>query len=184
MERNKIAVLMESDFYEPEIRYYRTYFESEGFEVHFLTRLWGQPELVFHGHEEREPFVCKESFEALDEASLTAYAAVIVPAGYVADRLRYTEEIDKLPPACVFLQRVFSDACIVKGIICHGAWLCAPTPHLVRGRRMVVHNNLLGDAKLMGIRYADENVVVDGDLVSARSGAEHAAFAEKIRSLL
>lgn len=180
MQRNKVGVLMESDFYEPEIRHYQACFAPAGLEVHFLTRLWGQEALTFYGHEEREPFVCRESFEHLDDAALASYAAVIVPAGIVADRLRYTEDIEKLPPACVFLQRVFADPAVVKGVICHGAWLCAPVPELVRGRRMVVHNNLLGDAKLMGVQYVNEDVVVDGDLVSARTGGDHVAFVDAI----
>lgn len=180
MKKTKIAVLMESDFYEPEIAYYQSCFAEAGLEVHFLTRLWGQSELTFYGHEERIPFNCRESFEMINEADFNEYAAVIVPAGFVADRLRYTEDVEKLPPACAFLERAFNNQEIMKGIICHGAWLCAPIPHVVRGRKMVVHNNLLGDAKLMGIDYVNQDVVVDGDLVSARTGNDHVAFAVKL----
>ena len=39
----KVAVLIESDFYEKEIFYYEHRFPEEGMEVHFLSRLWGQP---------------------------------------------------------------------------------------------------------------------------------------------
>ena len=179
--RNKIGVLIESDFYEPEIEYYSKCFKLAGLEVHFLTRLWGNAELTFKGHEERKIFKCNESFE---NVNLKEYAAVIIPAGYVSDRLRYTEDINKLPPACEFLKKCFADKNIVKGIICHGAWLMSPIAELVKGRRMVVHNNLLGDAKLMGINYVDEDVVVDGDLVSARTGGEHVAFAQRIIALI
>jgi protease I len=179
--RNKVGVLIESDFYEPEIEYYSKCFDAAGLEVHFLTRLWGNAELTFEGHEERKTFKCKESFE---NVNLKEYAAVIIPAGYVADRLRYTEDINKLPPACEFLKKCFADKKIIKGIICHGAWLMAPIAELLKGRRMVVHNNLLGDAKLMNINYVDEDVVVDGDLVSARTGGEHVAFAQRIISLI
>ena len=179
--RNKIGVLIESDFYEPEIDYYSKCFKLAGLEVHFLTRLWGNAELTFKGHEERKVFKCNESFE---NVNLKEYAAVIIPAGYVSDRLRYTEDINKLPPACEFLKKCFADKNIVKGIICHGAWLMSPISELVKGRRMVVHNNLLGDAKLMGIDYVDEDVVVDGDLVSARTGGEHIAFAQRIIALI
>ncbi|MBQ6976269.1 MAG: DJ-1/PfpI family protein, partial [Selenomonadaceae bacterium] len=73
---------------------------------------------------------------------------------------------------------------MIKGIICHGAWLMSPISELVRGRKMVVHNNLLGDAKNMGIDYVDEDVVVDGDLVSARTGGEHVSFAQRIITLI
>jgi putative intracellular protease/amidase len=98
--------------------------------------------------------------------------------------LRYTEDINKLPPACEFLKKCFADKKIIKGIICHGAWLMAPISNLVKGRKMVVHNNLRSDAKLMGINYVDEDVVVDGDLVSARTGGDHVAFAQKIIGLI
>ena len=63
-------------------------------------------------------------------------------------------------------------------------WLLAPMPELVKGRRAVVHNNLLGDAKNMGIEYVDEDVVVDGDLVTARTGGHCHLFARKIIDLL
>jgi protease I len=36
----------------------------------------------------------------------------------------------------------------------------------------------------MGIDYVDADVVADGDLVSARTGGEHQAFAQKIIALL
>lgn len=180
----KIAVLMEGDFYEPEIFYYQHRFAEEGAETHFLSRLWGQPSLVFQGHEWRVPFEVRESFEGMDDETLRSYSAVIVPAGMVADRLRYTEDIHKLPPAVEFLKRAFAEKRILKGIICHGLWLVAPTPELVRGRRLVTHNNLLGDAKNMGAIHVDEDVVVDDDLVTARTGGHHHLFARKIIDLL
>ncbi|MCX4748318.1 DJ-1/PfpI family protein [Kitasatospora sp. NBC_01287] len=171
---------MESDFYEPEILYYQRRFAEEGAEAHFLTRLWGNERIVFRGHEHRMPFEVAESFEDLDEYALKEYAAVIVPSGIVADRLRYTERVDQLPPAATLLRRAFADPAIVKGIICHGMWLAAPIPQVIRGRRAVVHNNLLGDLNNMGGIYVDEDVVVDEDLVTARTGNHCHVFARTI----
>jgi protease I len=181
---HKIAVLIESDYYEPEIFYYQHRFAEEGVELHFLTRLWGQPSITFQGHEFRAPFECRESFESLDDSQLSDFSAVIVPSGMVSDRLRYTEDITQLPPATAFLQRAFADPSVLKGIICHGMWLVAPTPELIKGRRVVVHNNLHGDAINMGAIYVDEDVVVDGDLVTARTGAHCHLFAQKIIEIL
>ena len=182
----KVAVLIEGDFYENEIFYYMHRFQEEGIELHFLSRLWGQPSLTFLGHEYRAPLTCTQSFEDIDDATLRSYDAIIVPSGMVADRLRYTEDIHKLPPATAFLKRAFAEPNVIKGIICHGMWLVAPTPELVRGHRVVVHNNLLGDARNMGAVYVDEDVVVDGDLVTARTGAHCHLLArtiiEKIRA--
>lgn len=182
--KNKIGILIESDYYENEIFYYQFRFKEAGYEVHFLSRLWGNPGITFQGHEFRAPFYCSESFENISDEALNEYAAIIVPAGMVSDRLRYTEDVKKLPPACDFLKRVFKHKDIVKGIICHGLWLMSPISELVKGRRMTVHNNLLGDANNYGVKYVDEDVVVDGDLVSARTGGHCYLLAQEILKIL
>jgi protease I len=184
LDGKKIAVLIEADYYEPEIWYYQRRFPEEGAEVHFLTRLWGQERLTFTGHEWKVPLEVDRSFEDMDDETLRSYDAVIVPSGMVADRLRYTEDVAELPPATAFLKRAFAEPGILKGIICHGMWLVAPAPELVRGRPVVVHNNLHGDAVNMGAIYTDEDVVVHGDLVTARSGGHCHLFARRIIELL
>ena len=180
LQGKKIAVLLESDFYEKEIFYYEHRFPEEGAELHFLSRMWGQPSITFKGHEEHYPFECHESFENMDDATLRSYSAIIVPSGIVSDRLRYVEDPAQIPPATQFLKRAFAEKSIVKGIICHGMWLVAPAPELVRGRKVVVHNNLIGDAKAYGAIYTDQDVVVDGDLVTGRTGGHCHMFARKI----
>ena len=180
LTRKKIAVLIESDYYEPEIAYYQHRFAEEDAELHLMSRLWGQPSLTFYGHEYKAPLRCEESFEAVSDEQLHEFDAVIVPSGMVSDRLRYTEDVAKLPPATEFLQRAFADASIIKGITCHGLWLVASAPELVRGRAVTGHNNLFGDIRNMGAIYTDQDVVVDGDLVTGRSGPLCHLFARKI----
>jgi protease I len=170
LQGKKIGILIEGDYYEPEIWYYQHRFAEEGAEVHFLTRLWGQPSLQFKGHEFRAPFDCNESFEDLDDAALKGFAAIIIPSGMVSDRLRYTDDPAKIPPATAFMQRAFAQPGVIKGIICHGMWLLAPAPELVKDRRVVVHNNLIGDARAYGADYVDQDLVEDGDLITARTG--------------
>jgi protease I len=180
----KVAVLIESDYYEPEIGYYQHRFQEEGAQLHFLSRLWGQPSLTFLGHEYRAPFQCSESFEGMSDDELRSFDAVIVPSGMVSDRLRYTEDVARLPPATEFLKRAFAEPGILKGIICHGMWLVAPAPELVRGRPVVAHNNLVGDVHNMGAIYTDRDVVVDGDLVTGRAGPLCHLFARQIIDIL
>lgn len=184
LQGKKIGILMESDFYEKEIFYYEHRFAEEGADLHFLTRLWGQPQLTFTGHEYKAPFECHESFENMDDAMLRSYDAIIVPSAIVSDRLRYTEDINKLSPASELLKRAFAEKHILKGIICHGMWLVASTPELVRGRKVVAHNNLIGDVRNMGAIYTDRDVVIDGDLVTGRSGGVCHHFARTIINML
>jgi protease I len=184
LKGKKIGILMESDFAEYEIFYYQHRFPEEGAEVHFVTRMWGQPSLTFQGHEWKVPFEVHESFEQLSDQELASYAAIIVPGGMVADRLRFTEDPNQLPPATAFLQRAFANKQIVKGINCHGMWLLSLIPETVRGRRVVSHVNLLGDVRNMGAAYTDQDVVVDGDLVTGRSAGHCGPFAHQIIELL
>lgn len=176
----RIAILAESDFFEPEIFYYQRRFAEEGAQVEFLTRLWGQPAMTFYGHEYRAPLQVDHSLEDIDDEGLRGYAALLVPSGMVADRLRYTEDVDALAPATDLLRRAFARPGLVKGIICHGMFLAASIPYAIRDRKVVCHNNLIGDIRNMGANYVDEDVVVDGDLVTARTGNHCHLFARTI----
>jgi protease I len=176
-----VALLLESDFYEPEVFYYERRFAEEGADFRVLSRLWGMDSITFTGHEFRAPYTVTESLEAYDDSRLPELDALIVPSGMVADRLRYTEDVERLAPAVDLLRRAFAEPRVLKGVICHGMWLAAPVPEVVRGRKVVVHNNLIGDARNMGAAYVDQDVVVDGDdLVTARTGEHAHLFAAEL----
>jgi protease I len=98
----------------------------------------------------------------------------------VSDRLRYTDDLAKLPPACEFLRRAFERPNVIKGIICHGLWLTAPIPGLVKGRKLTCHNNLHGDALAYGAEFVDQDLVEDGDLITARTGGHAHLLARAI----
>lgn len=176
----KIGIFIESDFYENEIFYYQLRFKEEGYDLHFFSRLWGQPSINFEGHEFKAPFFCNESFEDLSDEEINTFSAFIVPAGMVSDRLRYTEDVNKIPPASLFLKKIFANKNIIKGIICHGLWLVSPISEVIKDRKIVAHNNLIGDVKNYGAIYVDEDVVVDDDLVTARTGGHCSFFAKEI----
>ena len=185
MSDKKIIILMESDYYEPEIAYYQHRFAEEGIETHFMSRLWGQPNLTFTGHENRlNTFFVGESFENISDEELNTYSAVIVPSGMVSDRLRYTEDVKEIPPAAVFLKRAFENKNIIKGMLCHSLWLVAPIREVIQGRKLTCHNNLYSDAIAYGADYQDADYYVDGDLVSARTGAHCHLLAKNIIELM
>ncbi|QUH02168.1 DJ-1/PfpI family protein [Saccharopolyspora erythraea] len=169
LEGARIGILLESDYVEEEISYYRMRFAEEGAEVALLTRLWGNQSLVFTGHEHGVPLTVDRDLEQLDYGELSRLSALIVPSGMVADRLRYTEDLDVVPPALRLLQRAFRMPRLLKVFSCHGLWLVSAAPELVAGRSVTCHNNLVGDVRNMGAHHVDEDVVVDGDLITGRS---------------
>jgi protease I len=184
LKGKKIGILFEGDFYENEIFYYNLRFPEEGAEVHLLSRLWGQESLEFKGHEYKVPMTCSESFENMSDEELKSYDAIIIPSGIVSDRLRYTEDVSEIPPASQFMKRVFEEKSILKGIICHGMWLMSPVIDVIKGRSVTLHNNLYSDAINYGLNYVDKDVVVDGDLVTGRTGGHCNLFAAKIIEIL
>ena len=179
-----IAIFMESDYVEPEIAYYERRFAEEGAHVDLITRLWGQESITFYGHEYQAPIAVTGDLEAVDDARLASYDAMIVPGGMLSDRLRYTEDVRELAPAVQLLRRAFAVPSVLKGIICHGMWLVAPIPEVVRGRRITCHNNLIGDVRNMGARYTDQDVVVDDDLITGRSAGHCHLFAHTLIDLV
>ncbi len=177
---NKIGILIENRFIEKEIFYYQSYFANKGFDVVLLTRLWGQPRLTFKGLEFNAEITAETSFEDLSDEDLKDYVAIIAPAGYVSDYLLYAEKPGEVSPACRFIERIMKDKNIIKGFICHSLWIAGPIKESFEGRKVTCHNNILSHVRNAGIEYTDEDVMVDGDLITARTGGHHAPFAECI----
>jgi protease I len=180
----KIGILLENRFLDYEISYYQHRFAEDGLQVDFLTRLWGQPQLTFKGLELGMQVTVDKSFEAMSDAELRSYGAIIVPSGYVADMLRYAENPGDLPPAVDFMRRAMAEKEILKGCICHSLWIFDHSPETIRGRKVTCHNNIIGSVRNAGALYVDQDLVVDGDLVTARTGGMFARFARTIIDLV
>lgn len=180
MKRNKIGILVENRFIDHEIIYYSKRFEEEGFETEFLTRLWGQPQLTFKGMELNMELRVDKSFEGIDKEGLKEYAAIIMPAGYVADMLRYAEKPGELSPAVNFMKLAMEDKDLIKAAICHSLWIFDPIPEVIKGRTVTCHNNIYGSVKNTGAIYKDADVVIDEDFITARTGAMYSKLARTI----
>lgn len=165
----RIGILLESDYVEEEVGYYRRRFAEEGAEVVLLSRLWGHDALTFTGHEQRAPLTVGGDLEKLTYQELTGYAALIVPGGMVADRLRYSETPAATAPAVALMRRAFRIRHMVKAFSCHGLWLMSGAADLVRDRPVACHNNLVDDVRNMGAHYVDQDLVVDRDLITSRT---------------
>ena len=177
----KVGVLLENRFIDQEIVYYSNRFREEGVTVEFLTRLWGQPRLTFKGIELGMEVTVDKSLEDMPDEELASYSAIIMPAGMVADMLRYAEKPGDIAPAVQFISRAMADSSIIKAAICHALWFFDPIPDVIRGRKVTCHNNIVGSVRNAGAEYVDRDIVIDGDLVTARTGA---MFAELARTII
>jgi len=119
-------------------------------------------------------------FKAGLEAALSRL--IITPAIHWVHHHR--RRVDTDAPAVTLLRRAFASPGVLKGVICHGMWLVSTMPETVAGRRVTCHNNLIGDVRNMGAVYTDQDVVVDGDLVTGRSADVCHLFARTIIDLV
>lgn len=178
--RSKIGVLLENRFIADEIQYYADRFTEEGYEVVYLTRLWGHEQLSFTDLEKSKEWMVNQSFEDLKSSDLKKYAAIIMPAGYVSDYLLYEEKPKQKSPAVKFIEKIMKDTNIVKGFICHSLWITGPAQETFAGRKVTCHNNIISHVENTGMKYMNKDVCVDKEIVTARTGGDYKAFVEEI----
>ncbi len=118
------------------------------------------------------------------------YDIVIAAANYVTCRLREIPPPNSLgspnlmntAPAVKFFAEAMKNPRIVKGAMCHALWILTPVPELLRGRRVICHTVVLPDIHNAGAIFVPDpsHVVVDKDLITARSAADLIEFVNAI----
>jgi protease I len=101
------------------------------------------------------------------------YDAVVLPGGVVnADALRTDQDAVRFVRAC-------SAAGKPIGVICHGPWILADAD-VLEGRTLTSWPSLQTDLRNAGARWVDEEVRVDGNLVSSRKPDDLPAFCREL----
>ena len=189
LAEKRIGVLLESLYIPEEIKAYQDDFPALGARVELLSHLWGNSSLEFTSDTNGEmklPETIQVSLEIDDtkQVRLEDYSAVIMAANYTSVRLRSFQppESPQDPPAVRFFARAMRDRNIVKGALCHGLWILAPHPELLRGRRVICHEVVRADVLNAGAIFtaSPDNVVVDDDLVTGHSKADVHTFIRRI----
>ena len=65
------------------------------------------------------------------------------------------------------------------GVICHGPWTLAEAD-VLQGRRITSWPSIRTDLRRAGAEVVDEEVVIDGNLISSRNPDDLPAFCEAI----
>jgi protease I len=116
-----------------------------------------------------EPTQKIEADGSFDDVEVDRIDALVVPGGTVnADKLR----IDTTAQTLV---RQVAGSGKPLAVICHGPWLLV-SAGLVEGRRLTSYHSLSEDIKNAGGRWVDEEVVVDGTLITSRNPGDLDAF--------
>jgi len=117
-----------------------------------------------------------DEFEAnidIEEANCNLYDALVLPGGVMnPDQLRLSRHVIAFVKA--FMER---DRPIAA--ICHGPWTLIETKKL-QGKKMTSYRSLRTDLINAGVQWVDEEVVVDGRLITSRDPKDLPAFCEKL----
>lgn len=109
----------------------------------------------------------------VSDISVDDFDALILPGGTTnPDKLRTDSD------AVEFVRR-FVESGKPVGVICHGGWTLVEAD-VVRGRTLTSYPSIRTDIRNAGGTVVDEEVVVDGNLVSSRNPDDLPAFCSTI----
>jgi protease I len=111
-----------------------------------------------------------------DAVSASAFDGVIIPGGYAPDHMRRY-------PAMVKLVKELFDAGKVVAAICHAGWMLA-SAGIVKGRTVTSFFAIKDDLIHAGAKWVDEEVVVDGKLITSRKPDDLPAFMRAVLTAL
>jgi protease I len=107
------------------------------------------------------------------DADVADYAGLVLPGGVAnPDALR-------LDADAVGFVKAFFEAGKPVAAICHAPWVLAEAD-VVTGRRLTSWPSLRTDLRNAGAEWVDEEVVVDGALVTSRKPDDLPAFCEQL----
>lgn len=164
----KIAVLIENLYDEQELiyPYHRL---REDFEVHLVGTKKD------HSYKSKSGLEIKSTHSS-DEINPQDYDGVIIPGGFSPDYMRKSEKtID-------FVTKVFENGNPVAAI-CHGPWMLASSLDL-EGKNITSVESIKTDLVNAGANWSDQEVVVDGNMVTSRTPKDLPAFIKEFIKLI
>ena len=155
-----------------------------------LTKPWdaveqagGSPELIsledgeiqgFNHYDKADTFQVDRT---VADASVDDYDALVIPGGVGnPDTMRDDDD-------AVRFVREFMESGKPMAVICHGPWMLVEAD-VARGRKLTSFSSIQTDMKNAGADWVDEEVVVDGNLVTSRQPDDIPAFNEKLLELI
>jgi protease I len=104
------------------------------------------------------------------------FNALIIPGGYSPDHMRRTPEMVE------FVKQMHENGKVVAAI-CHGPWMLA-SAGILKGKKVTSFYSIKDDLINAGAEWIDQEVVVDGKLVTSRNPNDLPAFCREIINLL
>jgi protease I len=161
----KIAILVEKIYEDLELQYPRLRLKEAGHAVEIVgpkagetyTGKWGYPQ---------------KSEKAASDVRATDYQLIVIPGGSSPDHMRRDGGM-------VRLVREAAAKGVPMAAICHGPWMMCSTD-VLRGRRCTSYMSIAHDVINAGGLWVDEEVVVDGPIITSRTPDDLPSFSKAI----
>ncbi len=167
----KVAILVEKDFQDMEVMYPYFRLKEEGFDVFLIGTEKGKEYHGKYGYPVVSDISIKEALDIFKE-----FDCVIIPGGWAPDFMRRT-------PYFAEFVRKMNDSDKVIASICHGGWILS-SADILKDKKVTSFFAIKDDLTNAGAKWVDEEVVVDGKLVTSRKPDDLPAFLKAIISLL
>ncbi len=161
---SRIAVLITDEFEDVEYTKPAEAFREAGHDLIHVGLSAGE---TVHGKKERTPVTIDR---AASDVSTDEFDALFIPGGYSPDKLRAHD-------APVVFVREFAESGKPMFTICHAPQLLI-TARVLEGRTITGWKSIAQDIRNAGAEYIDQEVVIDGNLVSSRNPADIPVFIE------
>ena len=170
----KIAIIATDHFEESELVHPRDALRAAGAEVKVYST-GRDPIQAVEG--DTSPTQKVDVDGTFDELDVAAIDALVVPGGTInADTIRTEEKAQAIV-------RAVHEAGKPLAVICHGPWLLV-SAGLAKGKRLTSYASLSEDLRNAGADWVDEEVVVDGNLITSRNPNDLPAFIKAIEDAL
>jgi protease I len=169
LKGKRIAILAEDLYQELELWYPLLRLREEGAEVAVV----GSGAAKTHTSKYGYPVKVDKSAK---EVNADQFDAVVIPGGYAPDHMRRY-------PAMVSLVKEAAQKGKVVAAICHAGWMLA-SAEVIKGRTVTAFFAIKDDLVHAGANFVDQEVAVDGNLITSRQPEDLPAFCRAIISAL
>ena len=169
LQGKRVAILAENLYQEMElwVPYYRL--KEEGADVKVVGTGGATTYTSKHGYPVTVDI-------RADQVSAVEFDAVVIPGGYAPDMMRRS-------PAMVSLVREAFLQGKVVAAICHAGWMLC-SADVLKGKKATSFSSIKDDLVHAGAIWLDQEVVVDGNLITSRKPDDLPAFCRAIVSAL
>ncbi len=166
LQGKKIAILAADGVEKVELEQPRAVLKEAGAQVEVLSLKTGEIQARNHDLEPAGTFAVDR---AVSDASVGEFDGLILPGGTVnPDKLRMDD-------SAVSFVRDFVESGKPVAAICHGPWTLVEAG-VAAGRTLTSYPSIRTDLRNAGAHVVDEEVVVDGNLITSRSPRDLPAF--------